>query len=151
MSHLEDLKDLKDIDGLHSCPDHEVIDFVLDSISKEAIEEKQKTILSKGRLVHKIVLTNNNVPARVESAELNLILERDVYVGDYNELRGCNFDLPGSWLVRKGFTVRSKKVNGYWVQYAFTCRGPSNLTQSEIEEYCSIANLRECSELCVRV
>ncbi len=139
MSHLEDLKDIY---GLHSCPDHEVIDSVLDSISKEAVEEEEKTILSKGRLVHKIVLTNN-VPARVESAELNSILEHDVYVGDYNELRGHDFDSPGSWLVRKGFTVRSKKVNGYWVQYAFTCRGLSNLTQSEIEKYCSIANLNE--------
>lgn len=139
MSHLEDLKDIY---GLHSCPDHEVIDAVLDHISKEAIEEEQKTLLSKGRLVHKIVLTNE-VPARVVYAELNSILEHDVYVGDYNELRSYDYDSPGSWLVSKGFTVRSKKVNGNWVQYAFTCRGPSNLTQSEIEEYFSIANLNE--------
>ena len=59
----------------------------------------------------------------------------------FNNLDCSDYQSPGAWFVRQGFIVRSKKENGYWVQYAFKRIGASNLTRSEVMEYLDVASL----------
>ena len=137
MSHLEDLRSTYE---LHDCPDHEIIDRVLDAVSLEYRVEEEAHTLTKGRQVHRISLTNET-PATVVRAEINVKLESDVSLYKYNHLESTDFDSPGSWFVRKGFTVRSTKENGCWIQYAFNSSGPTNLTRTEIMEYLDCSGL----------
>ena len=137
-----DIDYLKELFELEGCEDYDVIDNVLDIIDAEekASKEEKLDLLLKGREVHKITLTSS-CPATVVKAELNTRLDEDLYLAKYNRLDSSDFHSPGAWFVHKYFTVRSKKENGNWVQYAFKKKGPNNLVRSEIIEYFEFAKL----------
>jgi hypothetical protein len=137
---MSDLEDLREIFGIYDCEDHEVIDRALAKISEQERASEEKYLLSKGREIHRITLTKS-APATVIKAELNIPLEHDVHLSKFNYLDVADFQFPGAWFVRQGFTVRSKMENGYWVQYAFKSFGADNLTRSEIMEYLDVAKL----------
>ncbi|WP_339641835.1 hypothetical protein [uncultured Porticoccus sp.] len=137
---MSGLKDLRKIFGIYDCEDHDVIDVALDRISEQERASEEKYLLSKGREVHRITLTKS-VPAAVVKAELNIPLEHDVELSKFNNLDSADYQFPGAWFVRQGFIVRSKKENGYWVQYAFKSFGANNLTRSEVMEYLDVARL----------
>lgn len=137
---MSDLDDLREIFRIYDCEDHDVIDAALDRISEQERASEEKYLLSKGGKVHRITLTKS-VPATVVKAELNIPLEHDVHLSKFNTLDSSDYQSPGAWFVRQGFIVRSKKENGYWVQYAFKSLGANNLTRSEIMEYLDVARL----------
>tara|TARA_R110002020_G_scaffold48470_4_gene138111 strand:+ start:241 stop:708 length:468 start_codon:yes stop_codon:yes gene_type:complete len=138
---MSDLDDLREIFGIYDCEDHDVIDAALDRISEQECASEEKYLLSKGREVHRITLTKS-VPSTVVKAELNAPLEHDVQLSKFNALDSSDYQSPGAWFVRQGFIVRSKKENGYWVQYAFKSFGANNLTRSEVMEYLDVARLK---------
>jgi len=138
---MSDLEDLRKIFGVYDCEDHDLIDAILDEISEEERAIQELYILEKGREIHKITLTKS-VPASVIKAELNIPLEHDVHLAKFNNLDSTDYQSPGAWFVRQGFTVRSTKENGHWVQYAFKSVGANNLTRSEIMEYLDVAKLK---------
>ncbi|MBU2952737.1 hypothetical protein [Marinobacter sp. F3R08] len=137
---MSNLEDLREAFGVHDCEDHDVIDAVLDKISAQERTTEEQYLIKKGREVHRITLTKN-VPATVLQVELNTPLDEDVCLTRFNELDSPDSRNPGSWFVQKGFTVRSKKEGGHWVQYAFKSNGANNLTRSEIMEYLGIADV----------
>lgn len=139
---ISDINYLKELFDLEGCEDHDVIDRVLGLIeTEEKVSEEEKfDLLSERREVHKITLTTS-CPATVVKAELNTRLDKKLYIAKYNRLDSSEFRSPGSWFVEHGFTVRSLKENGYWVQYAYKKSGPSNLVRSEIIEYFKFAGL----------
>lgn len=138
---MSDLNDLREIFGIYDCEDHDVIDAALDRISEQERASEEKYLLSKGKEVHRLTLTKS-VPATVVKAELNVPLEHDVQLSKFNTLDSSDYQSPGAWFVRLGFIVRSKKENGYWVQYAFKSFGANNLTRSEVMEYLDVAGLK---------
>lgn len=138
---MSDLDDLREKFGIYDCEDHDVIDVALDRISEQERASEEKYLLSKGREVHRITLTKS-VPATVVKAELNVPLEHDVQLSKFNALDSSGYQSPGAWFVRQGFIVRSKKKDGYWVQYAFKSFGSNNLTRSEVMEYLDFARLK---------
>lgn len=137
-----DIDYLKELFGLEECEDNDVIDNVLGLIEAEekASEEDKFDLLSERREVHKITLTTS-CPAIVVKAELNTRLDKKLHIAKYNRLDSSEFRSPGSWFVEHGFTVRSLKENGYWVQYAYKKDGPSNLVRSEVIKYFEFSGL----------
>lgn len=138
---MSDLEDLRKVFGVYDCEDHDVIDAVLDKISDQERTVDELYFLRKGRDVHRITLTKS-VPASVIKAELNTTSEHDVHLAKFNNLYSTDYQSPGAWFVRQGFTVRSTKENGHWVQYAFKSLGANNLTRSEVMEYLDVAKLK---------
>jgi hypothetical protein len=137
MSDFEDLCEMYNIGSNNS---ENLINIIL---KEDALNDKLKReeyALEIGRHVHIIWLTTNT-PATVVKVELNTILEERVVFDYFNELCNPSFEHPGSWFVRKGFTVRSRKFDGYWLQYAFSNSGQENITRSEIMEYLDIVNI----------
>jgi len=137
-----DINSLKILFGLEGCEDDDVIDSVLNIIEAEdkTSEETEFDLLTEGREVHKITLTTS-CPATVIKAELNTRLDEKLRLSKFNRLDSSDFRSPGSWFVEHGFTVRSLKENGHWIQYAFKKSGPTNLVRSEIIEYFDFAGL----------
>lgn len=137
---MSDLENLREIFGIYDCEDHDVIDTALDKISQQERASEEKYLLSKRKEVHRITLTKS-VPATLVKAELNIPLEHDVHLSKFNSLDSADYQSPGAWFVRQGFIVRSKKENGYWIQYAFKSFGANNLTRTEVMEYLDVAGL----------
>ena len=137
---MSNLDDLRQNFGVFDCEDHDVIDAVLDKISAQEREEEEQYLIKKSRQVHRVTLTKD-IPATVLKVELNIPLDEDIYLTKFNKLDSSDNQYPGSWFVRQGFTVRSKKEGGHWVQYAFKSTGANNLTRSEVMEYLDIAGL----------
>jgi hypothetical protein len=107
-----------------------------------SIECVEKDILKMGKLVHLIKLKATK-PAKPVGIIWNKILEKPLECDGANYLNSVEYNDPASWFVRKGFTVRSSKKNGYWYQviYKDSCN-QTYLTELEVKEYESI-----CSEL----
>ncbi|CAM3935982.1 hypothetical protein [Pseudomonas wadenswilerensis] len=131
--------------GLEAGEDEDLIDIVLAGDTKELRAQEDISCLAPGRLVHRIWLTKN-VPACVVKVELNSRLSEELNLNGFNTLSSNSPQDPGSWFVEKGFTVRSKKINGFWQQYAFASSGPQNLTRSEIISYLRDVALLEFDE-----
>lgn len=87
--------------------------------------------LDFGRLVHLVLLTPDS-PAKVYKVEFNKVLDEPLEFQRFNRLLGKAQDDPGQWFLEKGYTVRSRKINGHWFQVAF---GRGNLVRSEMVEY----------------
>lgn len=138
---MNDMEEYRNIFGIYNCEVHDIIDVALDKISEQERSSDEQYILSKGREVHRITLTQS-VPAAVMKAELNMPLDDDVHLAKFNTLNSADCQSPAAWFVRQGFTVRSKKENGRWVQYAFKSSGPNNLTRSDIMGYLDMAGLQ---------
>ena len=102
--------------------------------------EQEQIFLDVGRLVHLVWLTSER-PAKVIKVEVNKVLEEPLEFTGFTHLTSMGRKDPGRWLLEKelGFKVRSKKVNGLWLQCVF---GGGNLVRSEMIEY-----LRNCTEL----
>jgi hypothetical protein len=116
------------------------IDKILEEDHKVLKKQSEKISLGIGRHVHIIWLTAGT-PASVKKVELNTELQERVDFDGFNYLDSDSHCNPGSWFARKGFIVRSKKINGEWIQYAFSDEGPVNITRSEVIEYLNVAEL----------
>lgn len=110
----------------------------------------QKDILPKGKIVHIIKLLAS-YPAKPMGIIWNKQLTEPLTCVSANHLRSTDHDDPASWFVRKGFTVRSSKINGFWYQVIFK---ESNLetqlgerARKGYESICSTLNpawIRDC-------
>ena len=98
-----------------------------------------KNVLPKGKLVHIIKLIAS-YPAKPVGIIWNKKLPDNLRCNGANHLISTDYDDPGSWFVKKGFTVRSSKNNGYWYQIAF--KG------SPDETYLSAHALKEYEAIC---
>lgn len=123
--------DIFDLSPAHA---HELVDIVLANDVEQERGKHDSLFLEVGRLVHLIWLSQDP-PARVLKVKLNVRLTESLKFHGFNHLSIEAHTEPGSWFVNKGFTVRSKKTDGYWLQCAFASFGPENLTRSEIIEY----------------
>lgn len=96
--------------------------------------------LPKGKLVHIIKLITSH-PAKPVGIIWNKKLPDNLSCKGANCLRSTDYDDPASWFVRKGFTVRSSKNDGFWYQVAFkNNHSDTYLPQSELKEYESICS-----------
>lgn len=138
---MSDFEDLCKMYGVDPSEGYDLVDVILEEDNKILKKQAEKLSLHKGRFVHIIHLTKDR-PAKVKKVELNTELKETVNFNGFNYLDQETHKNPGSWFVRKGFTVRSKQEsNGEWIQYAFAEEGPVNLVRSEIIDYLNIAEL----------
>lgn len=137
---MSSIEYLRNIYNLHDCEDYDVIDQIIDIISEEDRCDEDAYILLKGRQVHRIRLSRTT-PAVVLDVEININLDQDVKLENYNYLDDTRPKSPGKWFADHGFTVRSKIEDGYWIQYAFKSRGGNNLTRTEVIDYLNFANI----------
>lgn len=94
--------------------------------------------LSKGKIVHIIKLLAS-YPAKPMGIIWNKELAEPLPCAGSNYLKSTEHDDPASWFLRKGFTVRSIKTNGYWYQVAFKDTNPeTQLEERERKDYESI-------------
>lgn len=137
---MKTIESIREAFEIYEAEDHEVIDIALDIISQQERKPYELNTIKSGETAHRITLTKQ-APATVIQVELNIVLEEDVYLSQFNILAGVDYEDPGSWFVRKQFIVRSKKENGNWVQYAFKNVGASNVTRSEVIDYLEVAGM----------
>jgi len=78
----------------------------------------QNDTLPAGKIVHIIKLQASR-PAKPTGIVWNKKLVKSLTCAHANHLSSTDHDDPASWFVRKGFTVRSSKVNGYWYQIVY--------------------------------
>lgn len=96
--------------------------------------------LPVGKVVH-IIKLRASCPARPEGIIWNKKLKKALNCAGANYLSEAEFDDPASWFVRKGFTVRSSKINGYWYQVVFKEQNNMTLLSlSERKDYESICS-----------
>jgi len=96
--------------------------------------------LPKGKLVHIIKLLAT-YPAKPMGIIWNKELPRALPCNGSNHLISTDHDDPASWFVRKGFTVRSSRANGYWYQIAFKSNhSDTYLKENELKDYESICS-----------
>lgn len=126
--------------GVDPAQSDELIEKILEEDEKYMRAEQEQIFLDVGRLVHLVWLTSET-PAKVIKVEFNKVLEEPLEFTGFNHLTSMGRKDPGRWFLEKelGFKVRSKKVNGLWLQCVF---GGGNLVRSEMIEY-----LRNCTEL----
>ena len=117
--------------GLGPERSHELADVLVEEEEKRSRDEEENLALDAGCLVQLVWLTGDT-PAKVVRVEFNKILEKPLSFTGFNRLQGRSMDDPGQWFVDKGYTVRSLRTNGHWVQVVF---GRGNLVRSEMLEY----------------
>jgi len=88
---------LKELFGIESCEDYDVIGNILDIIDtdEKARKEGEFDLLPKGREVHKITLASS-CPSSVVKAELNITLDEDLYLAKYYRLDCSGYRSPGA-------------------------------------------------------
>lgn len=100
-------------------------------------------ILPKGKIVHIIKLLAE-YPAKPVGIIWNKKLTESLECTSANYLNSTDYDDPASWFVRKGFTVRSSKSNGYWYQVVFKETNNetqlSNIDRKSYESLCPNLN-----------
>lgn len=128
---MSDHRYLCDLYGLEPSRSHELADVILEEDVKALRESEDWLSLDAGRLVHLVLLTPDS-PAKVLKVEFNKVLDEPLELLRFNRLLGKAQDDPGRWFLDKGYTVRSRKINGHWFQVAFS-RGI--LVRSEMAEY----------------
>lgn len=126
--------------GLQPSQSYELIDAILEEEEKEMLAYQERLYLDAGRLVHLVWLTSDT-PAKVLKVEFNKVLQELQEFQGFNHLSDMAPEDPGQWFLKRnrGFKVRSKKINGFWIQCVF---GGGNLVRSEMIEY-----LRNCTDL----
>lgn len=124
---------ISDLYGLPPSQPHELIDVILEGDEKDMLAEQDRLLLDAGRLVHLVWLTAES-PATVIKVEFNKVLQEPLEFRGFNQLTGMALKDPGHWFLelKIGYKVRSKKVNGFWLQCVF---GGGNLVRSEMIEY----------------
>ena len=137
---MSDHSYLCDLYGLDPSQSHELIDVILEEDEKAIRAEQENILLPAGSLVHLVWLTTE-IPAKVLKVEFNKFLQAPLRFDGFNHLKGIDKEDPGSWFLQLGlgYKVRSKKVDGHWLQCVF---GGSNLVRSEMIEY-----LKKCTNL----
>ena len=128
---MSDHRYLCDLYDLEPSRSQDLVDVVLEKDEKALRDEHERLLLDVGRLVHLVWLTPDS-PATVVRVEFNKVLGESLKFLGFNQLIGKSQDDPGQWFIDRGYTVRSKKINGYWLQVAF---GMGNLVRSEMIEY----------------
>ena len=122
-------------------------EHLVGEITSKAVNVKIRTtpttkndILPVGKIVHQIKLLAT-YPAKPMGIIWNTKLNEPLLCTNANYLNSTDHDEPASWFVRKGFTVRSKKINGYWYQIAFKATNPeTQLGEQDRKEYESICS-----------
>lgn len=130
---MSDHRYLCNLYGLQPSQSHELVDVILEEDEKKMLSEQETFLLDAGRLVHLVWLTSDS-PAKVIKVEFNKVLEVPLEFWGFNHLTDMAPEEPGQWFLerKRGFKVRSKKVNGFWFQCVF---GGGNLVRSEMIEY----------------
>lgn len=128
---MSDHSYLCDLYGLELSHSDELVDVILEEDENELRDKEDMQSLDVGRLVHLVLLTTDS-PAKVVQVEFNKVPDEPLDIRRFNQLLGRSQDDPGLWFLDKGYTVRSRKTNGYWFQVAF---GKGNLVRSEMIEY----------------
>ena len=132
-------------------------EYLVDEVKSKPIKVKTKTtstiqrdILPAGKIVHIIKLLAS-YPAKPMGIIWNKELIEPLICASANHLNSTDHDDPASWFVRKGFTVRSSKTNGYWYQIVFKKTNPETQLgehdRKDYESICSSLNsewLRNC-------
>lgn len=131
---MSDHEYLRDLFGSSPQEGHDLVDIILEQDEKELMTEQEDITLNAGKIVHLIWLTTSS-PAKVMKVAFYITLQDTLHFKGFNHLTHETLDNPGSWFVNKGFTVRSKKANGNWLQCIFPGNSVVNLTRSEIIEY----------------
>ena len=75
-------------------------------------------IVPKGTEVILIKLTGDN-PAKLLEEHHNFILKKDFNCFKCNQLKFTGNHDPASKYIKKGYTVRSAKEDGYWYQICY--------------------------------
>lgn len=124
---------LCDLYGLQASQSHELVDVILEADEMAMRADQERLLLDVGRLVHLVWLTSDT-PAKVVKVEFNKVLQEPLEFRGFNQLTGMAPDDPGQWFLARelGYQVRSRKVNGFWLQCVF---GGGNLVRSEMIEY----------------
>ena len=130
---MSDHRYLSDLYGLQPSQSHELVDVIFEAEEKEMRDEQERLLLDVGCLVHLVWLTSDT-PAKVIKVEFNKVLQATLEFRGFNQLTGMGPEDPGQWFLARelGFKVRSKKVNGFWLQCVF---GGGNLVRSEMIDY----------------
>ncbi len=137
---MSDHSYLCDLYGLQPSQAHELVDVIVEGDVKEMLAEQERLFLDAGRIVHLVWLTSDT-PANVIRIEFNKVLQELEEFQGFNHLAGTEPKDPGQWFLnrQRGFKIRSKKINGFWLQCVF---GGGNLVRSEMIDY-----LRNCTDL----
>ena len=133
---MSDYQDFCDSFG-GSANDPEFFDQWLDEYVNNSDQDAKshRDILPKGKLVHIVKLIATR-PAQPVGIIWNKELNEPLECYSANHLLSQEYDDPASWFVRRGFTVRSSKFNGYWYQVIYKHDHASTyLTVPETEKY----------------
>ena len=113
------------------------------NLKNKGLSSTTNDILPKGKIIHIIKLLAS-YPAKPVGIIWNRQLSKPFSCVNGNHLISADNDDPASWFVRKGFTVRSNKTNGYWYQIAFKESNEETLLgeleRKEYESICSTLN-----------
>lgn len=132
-------------------------EYLVDEVKRKPTKVKSKTtspiqsnILPAGKIVHIIKLLAS-YPAKPMGIIWNKELNEPLTCTSANNLTRTDHDDPASWFIRKGFTVRSSKINGYWYQVVFKATNPETQLgvqdRKDYESICSSLNsdwIRNC-------
>lgn len=143
--YLSDYQDFCETYG-GAASDPEFFENWLDQYcSSELTDESDgKDVIPKNTLVHIIKLTSE-WPAVPVGIIWNKVLEKPLSCNGANMLVGTSYNDPAKWFVCNGFTVRSRKINGFWYQVAYKEKQVNSyLAVDEIQSYqAELQNLNE--------
>ncbi len=122
-------------------------EYANDEVKAQPVKGRIKTtssilgdILPAGKLVHIIKLLAS-YPAKPMGIVWNKELTTSLTCAKANHLNSTDHDDPASWFIRKGFTVRSTKINGYWYQVVFKeTNSQTQLNERDRKDYESICS-----------
>lgn len=125
--------------GCASDPDF--IDNWMEKYLAIEVQEARNNIidfLPTGKIIHIIKLLATH-PAQPKGVIWNKELCAALPCIGSNYLKSDKYDDPASWFVRKGFTVRSVKTDGYWYQVAYKdTNSETLLNENERKDYESL-------------
>lgn len=122
--------------GCASDPDF--MDNWMEEYSVSVVKETKNIVgdfLQTGKIVH-IIKLSATYPAQPNGVIWNKELSEPLLCDRANYLKSTEHDDPASWFIRRGFTVRSIKINSYWYQVAFKDTNPeTQLDERERKAY----------------
>lgn len=131
---MGDFEYMRDIMQLAPGEEPDMVEIFLEREERAQRIEEEQIRLEAGRTVHLIWLTPET-PAVFVRAMFNFRLPEEMFFDRYNHLRDAAADAPGSWFVANGLEVRSRRLNGHWLQCVFGSTKPAELFRHEIVEY----------------
>jgi hypothetical protein len=131
---MGDYEYMKKLLRLEPGQEHEMVEVLLDAEDRAQRLQDEQVRLEAGRVIHMIWLTTD-IPASFVKGVFNFPLPAEMHFDGYNYLRNASMDSPGSWFVEQGLEVRSKRIDGHWLQCVFGSSKPCELFKDEIVEY----------------